>query len=396
MRYDDAPQSNQAVQLLQHIEHNPAYSDLVAQAAAECSQPPKKRRPKFALGKRLLSLCIADSDEFHGTAYVTPQLKQQAQVTARVVSASSLLDFATNWPLLFFAFKDLGALAFPISLLTNAILLKFTNDTAAATSSRHSKNGKWSKAAAFGLVGMNALQSAVSGVGIELLNNQPMLNQQMAGELIQSQIAGLEDLKTLDAPQYQAVKERCETGEQEFSNMDLSNPRRDSLFTQLYGQWLERNVDRSQLPLEQLPICEQVERLEKEAFQAYEQAKAWLEEKLIDRSKIGNDVAFLRQEMPEVYESAFDEYGNIKSGVEAVRIATENFFGKLATGEFKSLGFSLFFFSLSVVTSTAATWMTIAYARREDVQLSRSQAVIDARDKWLEERWREWVDRSDK
>jgi single-stranded DNA-specific DHH superfamily exonuclease len=95
--------------------------------------------------------------------------------------------------------------------------------------------------------------------------------------------------------------------------------------------------------------------------------------------------------MPQVYRLNFTEEDQIASGVEAVRLATQNFFGKLLTGQLASLGFSLFFFSLSVITSAAAVLMTLRYAQRDDVQMSWNEEVKEQRDRWLDQMWQELV-----
>ncbi len=369
--------------LIKWIEQNPEYTDLVKSAKGETS-PANWNLPK--LPPDLTNIFIANPDEFYGKAFVSKELKEHAEVTARVVSASSLLDFATNAPLLYFAFKDFGfILALLVSSTTNVIVLKFTNDTATAVSGRKPVNKFWSGVAAVGLIAMNAVQSLVSGVGVELLNNQSVLSSQKAQEVIQEQIQKTETIKNLDSPKYRDANARCEEGKQKLNSFNRNHPRWDSLYAELNGQWGERYQDWRKFPLEKLPICHQVLRLREETFRNYELAKADLEVKLAVRVRIGNDIVFLQKEIPAVYAEHFTTNGEIKSGVEAVRLATQNFFGKLKGGDLEGLGFSLFFFCLSVITSSVACFMTIAHAQREDTQKSRNEAVEQERDRWLEE-----------
>ncbi len=376
---------SEAALLLQWIEQNPDYEELVKQAKGE-KLSWKWPKPIQWLIQLVFNLLFANPEEFHGKAFVPKELKEHSQVTARVVSASSLLDFATNSPLLFFAFKDLGIiLALIVSTATNIIVLKFTNDTATAVSGRNRGNRLWSRVGVLGLVSMNALQSLFSGIGVELLLNQSVLVEQKSAETIQEQIRKTEAIKDLQAPKYKDAIAQCDKGNQELNSLPRSHPRWDSLYVQLQGRWEERNQDWSKVPLEKLPTCRQVVRLRDETFRNYEAAKADLEIKLTRRVQIGNDVVFLQQEMPAVYAQHFTPNGEFKSGVEAVRLATQNFFGKMKAGDIEGSGFSLFFFSLSVITSGAACFMAIAHAHRDDTKMSRDPNVEEAIHDWLED-----------
>lgn len=387
--------SNDPEMLVKLIVQDPRYQEVV-----ECVKQGKSLPPELkSWPQQLKDIPIAEPKDFHGTAYVTRDLKKEAALTAHTNTAANSVDFVSNLPLYYFAFKSLGGIpAIILGVALDGFILWISNITATTTATRRAKNVKWAKAGLGGMIALSLLKSLFSGVGGELLNNQSGLNQQMAAQLIEQQIERVEDLKEMDTPQYTNTVQRCEKGRAELEKMGRNHPRRDSLYIELFGSWGDRHRDWSGVPLERVPICLQVPRLEKEAYAAYEQAKDQLNQKLIRRADIGNDLLFLKQEMPNVYSLAFTDKGNISSaeissGVAAVAIATENFFGKLLRGEFASLGFSLFFFSLSIITSAIAVWKTMKYAEREDVQMSRNEAIARERDLWLEARWQELVKR---
>lgn len=380
--------------LVKYFEQDPQYQEVV-----ECTKQGKPLPLESdSLLKQGKDLLIAEPKDFYGTAYVTDNLKQEAAVTAHTNTAANLVDFISNYSLYYFAFKSLGDIpAFILGALLDAFILWISNLTATATAKRRAKNVSWTKAGLGGMIALNLLKSLISGIGGELLLNQPGLNQQMAAQLIEQQTERVEKLKKLDSPRYLNTVQRCEQGRAELAKMGRNHPRRDSLYIELNGSWGDRNRNWSTLPLEQLPICLQIPRLEKEAYAAYEKAKQQLNQKLIRRADIGNDLMFLKQEMPAVYSLAFTDKGDIysaeiSSGVAAVAIATNNFFAKLVHGEFASLGFSLFFFSISIITSAVAVFMTLRYAELEEVQRSRNEALARERDLWLEERWQELVE----
>lgn len=378
----------QVPDLISHIEQDPKYAHLREQAKHPPTTVKQKNLWQIFL-KALKELLIADPKAFHGTVIVSQDLAKQATLTAGTVTVSSLFNFFTNYPLLFFAFKDMGFFGVVLTSLCNILILKFTNDTTTAVSSRTKYNKTWQLWASAASLSINILQSIASLVGTELMLNQSGLSQIKAAESIQEQIQQVETLKQLDSPQYQQTRQRCQEGEQQLNQLDRTNPRWDSLYVQLYGPWGERNTNWNQVPLEKLSICHQVVRLETEAYQNYETAKKNLEQLLVIRLQMGNDLEFLKQKMPLLYQQHFTPAGEMASGIEATRMAILSCTNKLLSGDIAGMGFPLFMLLLSVITSGYACAMTIALAFREDTQKSFSDAVKHQRDFWLEARRRE-------
>jgi hypothetical protein len=387
--------NNDPQMLVEFIKQDPRYHQLV-----KLVQQGKPLPPEIKTGwQKVISLLIADPKDFHGTAKVTKELKREAANTANMNTLANWLDFASNFPLYLYSFKSFGGiLGFTLALLVSGITLSICNVAASTASNRQKHNISLSNKAVGVMIALNIVKSLFSGIGIELSLNQSGLNQQMANQLIEEQIVRVEKLKKLDDPQYHNTLKRCEDGRKELEKMGRKHPRRDSLYQELFGSWPERDRAWEGVPLEQVPICKRIERLEQQAYAAYQAAKDTLNQKLVRRADLGNDLAFLKEEMPQVYLTKFTDRGDIStseitSGTDAVAIATVNFFGKLIRGEWGSLGISLFFFSLSVITSAAAVLMTIEYAKREDVKKSRDEEIAQKRDEWLEGIWRELVQR---
>jgi hypothetical protein len=374
---------------IKSIENNPQYQHLVEKAKAPLEKPEKPSFLQETL-KLILELIIANSRDFHGQAFVSENLVKDAKNTARLVTVSSAIDASGNFSLVFYAFKDMGVLAIPFTLLTTALILKFTNDTAAAASARKSQGKAWSNLGIVGFILMSVLQSIVSGIGMELLLNQSGLSQFKAQQLIQEQTQRVESLQEIDNPQYKDALTRCKNGEKELNSfVDKEHPRRNSLYVQLYGTYEQHNANWNNVSVEQLPLCRQVDRLRQEAYQPYEIAKKHWQQLLIDRASMGNDLAFIQEKMPLVYRQHFTASGKLDSGIEATRLAILSFISKWTGGEWAGLGFSLFFLLLSIVTSGVACGSTITLSYRKDTQKSFSETVQLHRDIWLETRRKE-------
>lgn len=373
--------------LLEILSKDPRYAHLVEapdQVELSWRETMHQGLKKFLKPDNIIHIFLADPKGLHGTAYVTPAVKKDSVVLANTISASNLTDFLTNWPLLFYAFNGLG-LGFGL-LLSGALnvgILKFGNEVATATARNRPQNRAFSKYALICLLALNIVQSLASGPGVELLNNGTALSEKKASDLIEAKKEQVEQLAEVKTPQYDVVKASCDNEAQELNSMNRDHPRWDSIYVRLYGSYAQQDNDWRQVPLELLPICRQVTRLEQEAYKAYETAKASLETQLIERSKLGSDVLFIKQFYPDLYVRTFTETGELKSGVEAVGYATSSFFGNLSKGRIGRISFSLFFFSLSVITSAAACLMTISFSQREDVQRSWNDQVRRERDRLI-------------
>jgi hypothetical protein len=351
---------------------------------AELDEPLPKLKP--SLWERVTFFFCANPQEFYGKSYVTEEVKTGAKITAGAVSVSNLTDVFSNAPLIWLAFKGLGF--FPALFLSSIInygILKFGNYTAASVSRGYEKNRSWSRMALVGLVSLNVLQTLASGIGIELLNNQSGLKQILAAQLIQEQLEKVETLKVkdIDSPDYRRYDRECEEGRKQSAQIPVNDSRRDNIIVRIDGLYQERKQNWAEVPFNNLPVCQKVARLEQQKQQPYEQAKGELDKKLVLRTQMGNDFKFLKQEYPILYEREFTEDGQILSEVKEVELAIDNFFGKIKKGEWANLGFSLYFFAFSALTSIASVLMTIKFARRNDVAKSFDPKLAIERDQWL-------------
>jgi hypothetical protein len=404
-----APQMSEDVrQLIQWIESHPEYSALVEQARQDHRVNPQSSRPQLVQQQWRKGVdwakgqVFARGDELYGNAIVTPKVKDDANVTARVATGANLLNFVGIMPVLLFSFKSVPLLGAPLALVSALLLLKFSNDTAAAVARGARGCKTWAASAAiFGFIPLSLIQSLVSGISTELFNNQSSLIQYRAKELVEQRFVGedkqLASLKVLSSPAYLAAQRQCNTGQAELQRLPKTDPRWNSLQVRLYGSYNERNKDWSSLPLNMLPVCERVERLEQENQVKVDAAETRLQGLRASQIRLGNDVMFLKGNVPSVYQQHFQAQAGsseeeFRSGAEAVAVAAEHFFTNLAQGRWNQLGLSLFFFSLSIITSTAACVMVIYFGRREDVQMSWSDEIRQERDRWLNQQFVELLE----
>ncbi|MEA5523304.1 hypothetical protein [Limnoraphis robusta] len=375
---DRSEQAKQAAQTLRE-------SDL------KLSKPPAPPLPvQMKLVRVLLvlkffkNLIFANPEELHGKYYITPQSEEHSRLTARVISVGSIFNAITNQPLLFFAFKDFGmTLGLSASLILNLLIIKFTNDNGTAVAGRKYSHRAWSKVGAWGMIAMSIVQSVAAPVGMEAMNNSPELARLKATELIERQTQTLEDMPVTTIA-YERARQEYQDLLQKFQGMSRSQGNWDTDYVRLFGAWEDRDRDWSGVPTENLPLEQRMLRLQQEAGAAKEQAQRDWGEKLAKRQQLGDDVLFLQAEMPQLFALNFESNYELRSGTETVRLAALNLYNKLIQGDLAGLGFPLLFMFLSVITSGVACGLTLAHAQREDVAMSRDEAVGEAINAHLE------------
>ncbi|MCG9890578.1 MAG: hypothetical protein MH252_05855 [Thermosynechococcaceae cyanobacterium MS004] len=368
------------------IADHPDYADLVEQAKHNTPAPALSPvQTRIAWVKNLF---FANPDEFYGRAYVTKELVEQSNVTARVVSGSGLVDFVSNYSLFLVTFRGMGLLSPILALILDALLLKFANDCAAGASGHKPSIRPWARAGLVGLVGINIIRTLVSGVGTEMLLNAPAISELKAQTLIVEHEQKIESLQSLPNPRLRQAKNDCEKGMADLKQMAATDPNRNLLIVRLLGSYQQQTQqDWGKVPEGQLPVCPLAERLQANALKNYETAKANWETLKLQRLAVGNDLGFLQTSVPELYRAHFEPNGEMKSGIEAAGFAAKNLLNKAMRGNWPELIMPGFVMLLSIVTSGTACYLTFTHARRPDTQRSRNSAVEQERDRWLEQQY---------
>jgi hypothetical protein len=330
------------------------------------------------------------SQDFYGTAAVSPELRRDAKLTTSLVSLATWLNFLSTQPLLWFAFGALGPLRLVPSVGFNLLLLGLTNISATATAKAKPNNRSWSRWALMGLISLNVIQSLLAGMGTELMLSRSKLQLRKAEELTEQVIAQREsEVERLEqAPQdsrFASVQQQCQKNTQKLDQLEHGSPQWDILYIRTFGTLEEKDKDWSQLDYSNLPVCQRVERLRQNHSDKVAARRQELQALKNQRQQAISDKRFLQQQFPGKYERNFTQDGELESGNELFGIAGLYFFENLVKGNFAQLGFSLFFFFLSLSTSLMAMGMSMDMAKRNDAQRSRSDAVASERDRWFDE-----------
>lgn len=379
--------------------------DLVAQINPSPSKRYADILQKWVLpaAKVLLFSVCANPKEFDGNAYVTQESERHAALTSKVVSGATLLNAITNWPILFYAFRFVGALpALTLSTALNLIVLWWTNQTGTTAASRKHGNSVWSGAGVMAFLAMSMVQSVVAGVGSELINNQEGLSYIKAEELVDEHVVRLEGIHGDLVKKQSAAKELCFEAE---ALLDSNNPDFNRQYYQVYGATF---VDRQAgtYPNPKAP-CAPMER-ERYDDRVYEAEQA-IEQAEDERLATNNDIVFLRtirdRGGAQTYSQYFEEKmvdGRsmyvLRSGTDAMKIASENFWNALTGAEAavkaqQGAKTSIFFFWLSMITSLSASFLITTHSFKKETQMSHSANIKAAVIWWLESMRQQYAQR---
>lgn len=362
-------------------------------------KPIPKLKP--SLLQKIVYIFCSNPENYYGKAIVTDDVKKSALLTASIVSFSNILDLMGNYPLLKFAFGNLGnPSALLLSTIISYCILKYGNFSAEIVSRGHKKSKAWAKPALWALISLNSLQSVASLVGAELFNNQPYLKQILAEQTIEAEFNKYQDSLASRDPNtvlnnsvdYQKYVKELHEGKADLTRYAANDPRRNTVYLNLYGEYKDKDRDWSKVAYENLPVDRKISRLETEAKASHQQLKSDFEAKEKYRLEIADDILFLKQYYPNVYIREFTQDGEIASGVTAVRLASQNIISKAKNLDFAGIFVSLFFFSFSAITSAGSIWQTYKFTQREDVADSFDSNLQLKRDEWFARMFKEAVD----
>ncbi|NEQ51748.1 MAG: hypothetical protein F6K11_16675 [Leptolyngbya sp. SIO3F4] len=331
------------------------------------------RNKKWRFFSIFVALLAGNPQQYHGQSFVPSKLSRGSHSTYWVAVVANFINVLTTAPALYFGFLNLGPFGLVLTSVMSTGILKLSNESASAASASTKGNRFWSSQGLMLFVSINILLSIISGIGSEIMVNRSGLRQDLAAELLdeKEQIRPNLDL-------YQAEIAECNILKREISSLPENDPKRRSAYSQAYGRWEpDAGAQLLSIPDEELKVCSLVAKKMIEARAAVTPQIEILQE----RNGFGNDVQFLENNFPTTYETYFSIEGEIISGAEEFRLAFEAFFGKLMSGEYSNLGkmgFSLFVFSISVVTSSGACFMMVAHSFRADTKLSHDPYVRSA------------------
>lgn len=330
------------------------------------------QEPRFALqvGKAITDNVSIDPNTLHGEMFVTPKAEKDSRLLAVTGSFTNLLGTIGVAPVIFYALSSVGILAIPLSAVSLFLLNSLQNAYTIAVARKAGNRTQRDWSGYLGIIGMQVLLSAVSMVGMIVLNSQSTIANHYANRLAEEKKATIASLKqeATTRTEYLETKRKCEQGKQQLLNPPPGE--RDRLIVETLGDYGTR-VSQG---VEATPgsLCGKWNALQQKVQSEFD-APLYAYHQALKEGNPALDA--LRVGFPSTYKAHFDERGSIQDGNMAIAQSVSYAVTQIATGNMSELGTALIFFSLSAITSTALVVGLVVHSRRDAIIVSFSDEV---------------------
>ena len=403
--------------LVNWIESRPELKDLriqaeEVQAVYNQSESQKKERIKPVRDKniletktqfysKLLQTIWVPPKNLRGKAYSTASVDSTLGTTSKMLSISSLWDFFCTLPLFTFGLAPLAIVSLPAAVILSYLILWASNVAGEKSTDRHDKIQ--SKSATFSLVAfllLSLTKTAFSGVGIDLVLGSSGIQAKYADTLAAEQLEKREkDFKENVLPESEALKTSkvdCSRHEEEIKAKNSNRGSRQgelayqSAYVRAYGTLKEQSARQGNSPSQIIKKYGSIGQVRgscaqrdlRTALHTYKINSA--KDELASKRKALNSMPalnFLRENENATFQEHFKVTGsnNIEwqNGTTAVAQATIQYMNKLTSGEFAQIGFSLFFFIISLILSITATLLLYQVSTTPELKASFDDDVLD-------------------
>ena len=351
--------------------------------------------------QKILSTFWVPGSNLRGKQLASKELDSSLDTTAKVMSVSTIWDFACTLPIFTYAVGGIArGLAGPTGLV-GFIILWASNLTGENSTNKTRGNKGKARASLIAFLILSLAKTAVSGVGIEMLISKDSIIENFADELIQEKSVE-EDKATklaLDAVvqtpsvsrELKLAEKQCDDIAAQKASLDMSKRSNKRIWKQLD----ERAYIGEDAP------CAKVTKLSSvySASAGEKEKAADLEKKAvlqrIDHKNQWTKIQYLNNYYPNIYRSYFNGtppsaftfkdkktfegiYDKGEGNVEwrdgekgtAIATSTSQFFEKISNNELASLGLSLFAFIISVILTSTAAILLYTTGKNTEVKAS--------------------------
>ena len=357
--------------------------------------------------QKILSTFWVPGANLRGKQVASKELDGSLDTTAKVMSVSTIWDFACTLPIFTYAVGGIArGLAGPTGFVLGFIILWASNLTGENSTNKTRGNKGKARASLIAFLILSLAKTAVSGVGIEMLISKDSIIENFADELIQEKSVE-EDKATklaLDAVvqtptvsrELKLAEKQCDDIAAQKASLDMSKRSNKRIWKQLD----ERAYIGEDAP------CAKVTKLSSvySASAGEKEKAADLEKKAvlqrIEHKNQWTKIQYLNNYYPNIYRSYFNGtppsaytfvdkttfdgiYDKGEGNVEwrdgekgtAIATSTSQFFEKISNNDIASLGLSLFAFIISVILTSTAAILLYTTGKNREVKASFNSAL---------------------
>lgn len=386
-----AGQPGTAMALVRYLESSATTRDLAVAAGQHLfnqSTTLKTQTPwlRDAVGKAGV---WTFGEELHGNQAVTKGLRDQSHLPAKMLSASTLIDFVGSLGLFQFIFQGSPIGALPSALVFSGALLFISKHTGGGMVNRLKSNGTASVSMGIFFT-IATIQSLTTGVGVFLFNGQSKVVNHSASELVAADFKRRDQrISSLRDPANQALLQAdlatCKSNINQLDKAGMNNnPAYQQLSVETFGRWEDRRVPPTNQPRwviqnwerQRWPICPRAAANKAELEQRIQKESVELEQLQQQAQEAPSPAVFLRQHQPQVFAEHFrikaDGTVEMKDGFKAFGSAM-SFFWNPPEGSRTDLTLSYLMMWISIGTSLGAFLLLLRYSLKDETKMSFSE-----------------------
>ncbi len=349
---------------------------------------------KESILNKILNVVWVPGSKLRGTQIASKELDNSLSTSAKVMSVSTIWDFACTLPIFTYVLSPLArGFAGPAGFILGFIILGASNITGENSTNLTSNNKSKARASLIAFLVLSLAKTAVSGVGIDMIISKGRIIDGFAEEKILEK--SQDEAKKINIALTDKVTDSSISSDLEFARnrcLELTNQMKQLDL----GKGKQRKIYREIKEAKKIPCAKadslgniesadrekQLLRINKEKQEAQKQIE--------DRAELGS-IGYLLKYYPRVYRSYFDgvppswvitsknsktiiderpiDWRDERKG-DAVEASMKQFFGKLEAGELASLGFSIFAFVVSIILSVTAAILLYTTGNNSEVKAS--------------------------
>jgi len=349
---------------------------------------PEIKTQANSLLRQMFELVWVPGQNLRGKAYSSQSSDASLESVAKLMSLSTLWDFATTIPVLSFPLQlSTGVFAFPIAFTLSFFLLLASNIAGENATNRSSGHRLKATASLLAFLLLSVAKTAVSGVGTDLVIGIRGIQQEYASKLVKQsldldqKILAEKKAALYADPLLAEQTKKCDENRKLLSRLARTDPGWQAAYLAEGGQYKDRIATIDQVRKRygspaNMPACLAVRVLSEDKNSLLAKPTSKLQERQ-EASKSLPPLSFLKIYYPQQFTNSFIESKNgdlaFRDGTLAVGEATSLFFSKLSQpSQVASLGFSLFTFGVSVTLTIASTMMLLLISKNREIRASFS------------------------
>ena len=181
-----------------------------------------KYKTRKSLFSNLSEIFWVPGRNLRGKAYSDPNLDQQLNQTASIMSLSTIWDFICTSPVIYYFAKGSGLFVLPLSAAYALLLLVMSNKAGEFAMNRNKDSNRTASFLLLVFFTLSFIKTLMSGVGIDLVSRSGEIKNLAAKEYLENKSLVTTKSKKAYGALFESVSNKCDELSLKQSKLDLN------------------------------------------------------------------------------------------------------------------------------------------------------------------------------